>query len=125
MTGNYGSENKDIQDLINFENIYIEKLNFEGQNLKGKSYIIKIVEFKDGKQINSSILFDGTEIDYLKTDSDKESLKFLFKLSDGKLKTYIRGKKFGSQKSYFKLYDDADKYALKDFFGEQSELDID
>lgn len=34
MTSNYGSENKEIQDLIDFENIYIEQLNFESENLK-------------------------------------------------------------------------------------------
>ena len=43
------------------------------------------------------MIFDGTETDYFKIDSDKESLKFFFKLSDGKLKTYIRGNKFGSK----------------------------
>lgn len=46
-------------------------------------------------------------------------------MSDGELKTYIRGEKFGSRKSYFKLISDSDKYALKDFFGSEKELNID
>ena len=33
MTNNYGSNNAEIQDLIDFQNIYIEKLNFEGKEL--------------------------------------------------------------------------------------------
>jgi len=32
MTNDYGSENSEIQDIIDFENIYIEKLNFESKD---------------------------------------------------------------------------------------------
>lgn len=125
MTNNYGSENNEIQDLIDFENIYIEQLNFQNENLKGKHYQINIEEFKNGKLIKTSNLFDGSESDYFKIDGNTESIKFFFKLSDGTLKAYIRGKKFGSKKSYFKLSSDSDKYALKDFFGSKEELNID
>lgn len=124
MTSNYGSENSEIQDLIDFINIYIEKLNFQSEKLKGKFYIINLEEFKSGKLVKTTTLFDGSETDYFKIDTDKESLKFWFKLSDGKLKTYIRGKKFWSKKSYFKLNSDSDQYALKDFFGTNKELNI-
>lgn len=124
MTTIYGSPNKEIQDLIDFENIYIEQLNLESESLKGKSYQINIEEYINGKRTKSSTLFDGTETDYFKIDSDKESLKFFFKLSNGKLKTFIRGKKYGSKKSYFNLLSDADQYALKDFFGSKKELNL-
>jgi len=124
MTSNYGSENDEIQDLIDFENIFIQKLNFQGDKLKGNFYTINLEEFESGKLIKTSTLFDGSETDYFKIDTDNESLKFFFKLSDGKLKTYVRGKKFGSKKSYFSLISDADKYALKDFFGSNEEMNI-
>jgi len=124
MTSNYGSENSEIQDLIDFENIFIEKLNFKSQLLKGKSYVIDIEEYKKGKLVKTSILFDGTESTFFKVDTDSVSIKFLFKLSDQKLKTYIRGERFGSKKSYFKLSTDSDKYALKDFFGTNEEINI-
>ena len=45
ITNHYGSENKEIQDLIDFESIYIEQLNFEGETLKGKSYQIALEEY--------------------------------------------------------------------------------
>lgn len=125
MTNNYGSENSEIQDIINFENIYIEKLNFESENIKGKSFIINLEEYKNGKLENTSILFNGLESDYFKIGSSNESLKFFFKMTDGKLKTYIRGQGFGSKKSFFKLYEDSEKYALKDFFGSKSEVYLD
>ncbi len=125
MTNNYGSENPEIQDIIDFENIYIEKLNFESEKLNGKFFTISIDEYKNGKLKNTTILFDGLESDYFKIVTNKESLKFFFKMTDGKLKTYIRGQKFGSKKSYFKLFEDSEKYALKDFFGITSELNLD
>lgn len=53
MTNNYGSENKEIQNLIDFENIYIEQLNFESENLNGKYYQINLEEFKNGKHIKT------------------------------------------------------------------------
>ena len=124
MTNSYGIENNEIQALIDFENIYIEQLNFQSEKLKGKFYVINLEEFKSGKLVKTTTLFDGSETDYFKIDSDKDSLKFLFKLSNGKLKTYIKGKKFGSKKSYFKLSSDADQYALKDFFGSKKELNL-
>ena len=125
MTNNYGSENREIQDIIDFENIFIEKLNFEGESIKSKSFVISLEEYKNGKLENNSILFNGAESDYFKIGSDNESLKFFFKMTDGKLKTYIRGQRFGSKKSFFKLYEESEKYALKDFFGSKSELNLD
>src|SRR5690606_9637069 len=114
-----------IQDIIDFENIFIEKLNFEGESIKSKSFVISLEEYKNGKLENNSILFNGAESDYFKIGSDNESLKFFFKMTDGKLKTYIRGQRFGSKKSFFKLYEESEKYALKDFFGSKSELNLD
>lgn len=124
LTNNFGSENNDIQNLIDFENIYIEQLHFESEKLKGMYYVIKMDEYKDGNFIQSSTLFDASESDYFKVSSKRESIKFFFKMSDGKLKIYIRGDKYGSKKSYFKLNGNPDKYALKDFFGSKKELQL-
>ncbi len=124
MTYKYGSDNGEIQDIIDFENISIETLNFEGDLLNGKNYQINLEEYKNGKLTTKKLLFDSSESDYFKINSNSLSLKFFFKMSDGKLKTYIRSNLFGTKKSYFNLMNDSDKYALKDFFGEKKELTI-
>lgn len=124
MTNKYGSDNREIQDIIDFENIYIETLNFEGDLLNGKNYQINLEEYKNGKLTSKNLLFDSSESDYFKINSNSLSLKFFFKMSDGKLKVYIKGRKFGTKKSYFNLMNDSDKYALKDFFGEKKEVAI-
>lgn len=71
MTNSYGSENTEIQSLMDFENIYMEQLNFESENLNGKYYKIDIEEYKDGKQIQISLLFDGIESEYFKINSNR------------------------------------------------------
>lgn len=124
ITNTYGSEDNEIQDLIDFENVFIERLNFQGEKLKGKSYTIGLEEYKNGKHVRTSTLFDGSETDYLKIDTENESIKLFFKLGDGKLRTYIKGQKFGSKKSYFDLSSDADRYTLKDFFGSSKEMNV-
>jgi hypothetical protein len=130
VTSNYGSENQDIQDLINFENIFFDKLNFQSKNLKGKTYKIVLEEFKKGKLVKTSVLFDGSEADIFKIDKDKLSLKFAFKLSDGKLKTFVIGKTisgqgFYSKKFYSKLHNEEDDYALKNFLGSKEDISLD
>jgi len=130
VTSNYGSENQDIQDLINFENIFFDKLNFQSENLKGKTYKIALEEFKKGKLVKTSVIFDGSEADIFKIDKDKLSLKFAFKLSDGKLKTFVIGKTisgqgFYSKKFYSKLHNEEDDYALKNFLGSKEDISLD
>lgn len=124
VTNNYGSENNEVQELADFENIYIEKLNFEGEALKDKYYEVNIREFKNGKEVRKETLFDASESDYFKIKSDKVALKFFFSMANGKLKAYLKGPGFGSKKSYFKLNDEGDRYALKDFFGRKEVLEF-
>ncbi len=125
LTAKYGSDYTEVQHLTDFENIFIEQLNFESQILKGKSYVINMIEFKNGEKIKTTTLFDGTELDYFKINSDKLVLDFYFKLENGKLKTQLFNPQFKSRKSYFKLYDETDKYVLKDFLGRKSEIMLD
>lgn len=126
LTANYGSENNDIQNLLDFDDIYIEQLHFEGENLKGKHYEISLQEFTKGKLTHTYSLFDtyGND-DYFKLKSNKESLKFFFKTTDKKVKIYVQGTQLGSKTVYFKLKSPFEDYALKDFFGSKKELNFD
>ncbi len=124
MTSHYGSDSSEINDLMEFENIYIETLYFKSDSIRNKFYEINIREYKNGKFIRESNLFDGQESDYFKVNSHMESVKFFFSIADGRLKTFVRGRNFGSKKSYFKLFQDSDDYALKDFFGNKKEIEV-
>ncbi|PIE79385.1 MAG: hypothetical protein CSA15_03185 [Candidatus Delongbacteria bacterium] len=122
VTAKYGSINPEIQNLYDFENIFVEQLNFEGSDLKGSSYIIDVVEFKDGEKVSSNTLFDGTELDYFKINSNKSSLIFNIKLEKEDLKVQLSTDRFRSKKLYYKLSQNRDRYVLKDFFGNRSKI---
>ena len=124
MEPKYGTENKDLQNVLNFENIYLEQLSFKGPSVNGKQYKIVIKEFLDGRLKDSSVLFDGTELDLFMVNEDSVSVSFAFKLADGNLKAQVFGQGFGSQKVYLPLLEKADDYALKDFFGSNKQLTI-
>lgn len=125
MTSSYGAENTELQDLMDFEGIYIETLNFESPILNGKHYEVNLREYKNGKFAKSTLLFDSAEDDYFKIKGNELSLRFYFKLADEQLKLYIAGSTFRSKKMYFNLKTDPDTYALKDFFDRNSELKLD
>jgi hypothetical protein len=82
MTNNYGVA---LQGLIDFENIYIERLNLEVK-IKWKIYC-KHRRYKNGKLKNTSILFDGSEKVIILKLIQQRILKILFKMTDGKYKT--------------------------------------
>lgn len=124
MSKKYGSEQRDLQNLLNFENIYFEQLNFKGSALRGKTYKILLREFKDGRPVDSLVLFNGKESDFFYIKTDSLSLAYAFKLADGQLKAQVFGNGFGSKKTYLPLINKADDYALKDFFGEKQHLEF-
>ena len=89
VTYAYGSKDKEIQELMDFENIYSEQLIFEGAPLEGKHYEINIQEFTHGEKTNTKLLFDSSEMEFFRNNSKELSLKFFFKISEGKLKSVV------------------------------------
>lgn len=117
MTSEYGSKNQEINDILMFESLGMETLTFEGSEIKGKYYEVSIKEYKNGVLINTKQLFDGSDSDLFKINSNQTSFKFFSKIEENKLKTFIKGNGFGSKKYFFTLEEENDRYALKDFQG--------
>jgi hypothetical protein len=118
-----GVENQELQNYFDFENI--SQFNFEvnGLLVKNKAYVLKLKEFEKGNLINNYTLFDERNNKYFKTDSTSMSFKIFTKIDQESLKIWIRGKSFGSKKSYFKLQEEnISKYVVKDFIGGRNPL---
>lgn len=125
MTIEPGFENNDLQGILSFENLFLDKLIFEGKAIKGKSYSIEIIEYVNGKESSREVLFDGRESDFFNIRSEKETMSFYAKLDQGKLKVQMHGNGFRSKKMYYELKADADIYALKDFLGSKETITVD
>lgn len=124
MKASYGSGNQEIDDLMFFEQIGLEKLSFESEVIKGKTFEIVLKEYKKGKLKSTKKLFDGGSYDFFKIDSSYTSMKFYFKYSKSSMDVFIKAPQFGSDKKSFKLYNTKDEYILKDFLGSKSETKV-
>ena len=124
MTAKYGVENEELMQIIDFQDIYLEKLSFDGQDLKGKYVEINIQEYKKGKLVAKKNLFDASEDEYFRIDSTSTYIKFFCSMNDETLKTFIRGKQYGSRKENFALQKGNGEYILKDFLGNKKFLDV-
>ena len=85
MVVEYGSKSEDMNSLMSFQNIEVEKLSFESPDIIGKYYEVNLKEYKKGKLVSSKNLFDLAVVDYLKIDSTHTSFKFLSKIEDDKM----------------------------------------
>ena len=112
----FGSENKDIHELLKFEGIEILDLNFYGEHLKEKEYTILIKEFTNGSLSRTDTLISSKNDSYLQP-IDKDTFKFKFFVKtqlDNTIKMNSIFDGFSTNKTYnIKAPEDA--YALHDF----------
>ena len=110
--------NEDMRTLFQFENISQYEFKFDGNAVKNKNFVLRMKEFRDGKLVNTETLFDEGYNRILKVDSTSFSLKLLTKVEGTDLKVWLKGSRFGSKKTHFKLDENnATRYVTKDFMG--------
>ena len=130
MRVNYGSENIDLQSILQFEDIDLNKMRFSGNDLKDKDFQISIKEFVGGKLTKTDLVFDSTEGAYVKGDdyfrikSDKFGFRVLTKVtSENSVKFDFQFNGFSKQKEY-KVAAGQKEFALKSFLGSKPELSM-
>ena len=119
MNVRYGVENKNLQNILAFENINYEEVIFSGE-LSDKDYQISIQEYKAGKLAKTDTLFDSTDSDQLKIKRDSLTLTFLSQNLNNKLTLQLMGSHFSSKKLIYDTSSKNGKYAIKDFLGTKS-----
>ena len=124
MITEYGAKNRELEEVLSFENIGLETLNFESNEIKGKFYEINIKEYRNGKLVKTKKIFDGSESEYFKIDSTFTSFKLFTKMENDKLKTQLKGKRFASRQEFFNLEKGNGEYILKDFQGSKKFLNV-
>ena len=113
-----GSKNNEINSLLLFQNIGVEKLSFDGIGLKKKFYEVNIKEYKKGKLVNSKKIFDLGVVDFLKIDTTFTSFKFFNKIDENKMSVFVQSPSMYGEKLTFKIEKGKEQeYILKNFQG--------
>lgn len=125
MTSKFGSENKDLFDVLRFENIDYYKINFTGQELKNKTYKITVKEIWDGNVKSESTVFDSKEMVEMSLDKINDTvlnLKVISKLTPkNKIKISFVFDRFSNTKEYDSI--ESDDYSLRNL-ADESKLPI-
>ena len=72
----------DLQHLLYFESISLEKFSIKSNDLNGKNFQIIIKEFKNGNLIKTDTVFNSKEDEYFRIKSDSLPFEVLTKMSD-------------------------------------------
>lgn len=116
---------KDLSNILNFENIAISKIELSGKKLIGLNYQINIKEYKNGKLTSTTELFESGSYDLFKIKNKNFRFTVLTKIIDKtKLKIALKFDKFGSKTLFFDLIETKFPYVMKDFLGQKGEIDV-
>lgn len=112
----YGSDNKDLHNLLRFQEVETIKLTFTGNDLKGKNYRLLVKEYTNGSLAKTDTIMDSGKFDYIPAISDSVfEFKYYVKTQvNNKIKMNFMFDRFSTPKLY-DIKAAEDKYALHDF----------
>lgn len=122
MVSTYGAQNKELFDLLRFENIDYYQISFKGENLKNKTYKITVKEIWNGKVRSENLVFDSKEMAEIGLDKVSDTiltLKVISKITpNNKLKVSFMLPRFGITRSYKAIK--SDEYSLRNLADESN-----
>jgi len=121
----YGSDNKEIHELLRFEGVETIDLKFSGDGLEDKDYTILIKEFINGTLSKTDTLISTLQDSYLKPiDTTVFKFKFYIKTQlDNTIKMMSIFERFSTNKIY-DIKKTKDNYALHDFLNGPKSMPI-
>jgi hypothetical protein len=120
-----GTKVKELDEVLAFENICINKFEFTSKDIIGKDYEINILEFQDGVNVSTTQIFESSQLDLFKVKEKKFTFTILTKFIDkNKLKIALKFDRFGSKTLYFDLIETKFGYIMKDFNGSKKETEL-
>ena len=125
-----GADSADLQSLIHFEGINIERLSFKGSDLKNKDYQIIIKKFVNGNLAQTDVAFDSRESVYTKGDAffriktDQLTFRILAQAGlDNTVKYEFQFDRYSQSKEY-QVATNQKAFVLRNFLGGQLEQSI-
>lgn len=122
----YGAENGELQSVLYFEDIQLERLMFTGSDLKNKDYQIFIKKFVNGNAAQTEMIFDSKELASFKIADEQLALRVYAKVtSDNTVKFSIESNVYGYRANReYKIAPEQKAFALKNFLGAKPEQAI-
>ncbi|NQX85126.1 MAG: hypothetical protein HRT67_04375 [Flavobacteriaceae bacterium] len=115
MNSDYGSNNSEIRDILQFEGIEYLKLSFHGKELADKSYHLTVKEIWNGKIKSDSTIMNSKTIQFeqfQKINDTVFNLKIISKLTnDNKLKMTFKFPRFSTTRKFDAIK--SDDYSLR------------
>ena len=115
MKSDYGSDNSEIRDILQFEGIEYLKLSFHGKELADKSYLLNVKEIWNGKVKSDSTIMNSKTIQFeqfQKINDTVFNLKIISKLTtDNKLKMTFKFPRFSTTRKFDAIK--SDDYSLR------------
>lgn len=124
MRSQYGSENNELQSVLYFEDIALEKLTFSGKGLEGKDYLITVKEFVDGAPTKTDVVFDSKDDAYFKIKGDELAFRVLSQVTAGNTVRFEFQFNGFRKRMEYPIAAGQKEFALKDFLGSEPELAI-
>ena len=121
----YGSDNKEIHELLRIQGVETIDLKFSGHGLKGKEYTILIKEFINGSLSKTDTLISTLQDSYLQPiDTTVFKFKFYVKTQlDNTVKMTSIFDRFSTNKIY-DIKKTKDDFALHDFLNGSNPMPI-
>jgi hypothetical protein len=115
MTSDYGSDNSEIADILQFEGIEYLKLSFTGKELANKSYHLSVKDIWNGEIKSDSTIINSAEMPFEQLQKINDTifrLKVISKLTnDNKLKMTFKFPQFSTTKEFDAIK--SDDYSLR------------
>ena len=125
MTSQYGAPDIDLQSILYFEDIGLEKIKFVGEQLNGRDYIISIEDYVNGTLSTKKTVFDSREDSYFRIRGNELPFRVLSKAYPGKsAKLEFQFSGFAKRVDYYLLPNEGE-FALKSFLGSQPSMPVD
>ena len=125
MTSQYGAPDIDLQSILYFEDIGLEKVKFAGEGLEGGDYMISIEDYVNGTLSARKTVFDSREDSYFKIRGNELPFRVLSKTDPGKsVKLEFQFNGF-SKRAGFDLLPKEEAFALKSFLGSRPSVAVD
>lgn len=126
LSAETGSRSADLQSILYFEGINMEKFMIRGTELSGRDFQLNVKEFVEGRLVKTDTIFNSHEDAYFRLKADSLPFRAISKITEsGVFKIRFQFNGFAVNREYQLSATEKNKFTLKDFLSQKKEMSID